>query len=186
MSALMNRNINVEEIETDSFIDVSFLKYQSTGQKVIFCTGIIAAIAIMAGGTFFGLNSNVLVSISFLPLIIAIAFGCNYNEDYSLISYLILIMSKPCTTYYSKPYEDLEQLHNAAERIQKENAAAEKKQQMASGGGQRKIEKKLVVVMIVFAVIVVMLFAFTKSSKTEEVHHVVWCDGSGAVERVIT
>ena len=58
--ASMNRNVNLEEINTDAFMGISFLNYQSLPQKIVFIGGVVAGIAINLIGTFvFNININV-------------------------------------------------------------------------------------------------------------------------------
>ena len=44
--ASMNRNVNLEEVNTDAFMGISYLNYQSMLQKVVFIGGIVIGIAI--------------------------------------------------------------------------------------------------------------------------------------------
>ena len=39
--ASMNRNVNLEEVNTDAFMGISYLNYQSMLQKVVFIGGIV-------------------------------------------------------------------------------------------------------------------------------------------------
>jgi hypothetical protein len=172
--ASMNRNVNLEEIDTDSFMGISYLKYQRLSQKIIFLGGIAIALAINIIGTFvFDASINVTLALAIVPLLLGIAFGCNYNEDYSLIRYIILVISKPSKAYYSKPYEDLEQLHNAAERIKEEEELLQKQQERMSDDGQQKLLMRMVIVGVIFVVIIVAAIIIINLMKTDEVHHTV-------------
>ena len=58
--ASMNRNVNLEEVNTDAFMGISYLNYQSMLQKVVFIGGIVIGIAINLVGTFLlEININV-------------------------------------------------------------------------------------------------------------------------------
>ena len=45
--ASMNRNVNLEEVNTDAFMGISYLNHQSMLQKVVFVGGIVIGIAIL-------------------------------------------------------------------------------------------------------------------------------------------
>ena len=127
--ASMNRNVNLEEVNTDAFMGISYLNYQSMLQKVVFIGGIVIGIAINLVGTFLlEININVTMILTLVPILSGVAFGCNFNEDLSLIKYFKLLISKPVETFYSKPAEDLEQLHQEVDRI-KEEAELKQRQQ---------------------------------------------------------
>ena len=84
--ASMNRNVNLEEVNTDAFMGISYLNHQSMLQKVVFVGGIVIGIAINLVGTFvLDISINITMILTLLPIILGVAFGCNFNEDLSLI-----------------------------------------------------------------------------------------------------
>lgn len=173
--ASMNRNVNLEEINTDAFLGISYLKYQTGLQKIIFIGGILSGIGVNLAGTFiFHLSSNVSMLLAMVPLLIGVAFGCNYNEDLSLINYFKLLILKPKKTYYSKPVEDLEQLRNAALRIREEEELRKRQQEKVSDEAQRKLLIKMAIVAVLSVVIFILILVLIKSMKAEEIHHTVW------------
>lgn len=172
--ASMNRNVNIEEINTDAFMGISYLNYQSLPQKIVFIGGIVAGVAVNLIGNFvFNISINISIFLTLIPLSIGVAFGCNYNEDLSLIKYIKLLISKPSKAYYSKPAEDLEQLHNAATRIREEEELRKKQQEKISDEAQKKLLIKMgVVAMIVIIIFVVLLVSINATNK-KELHHTV-------------
>ena len=109
--ATMNRNVNLEEINSDAFMGIPFLNHQTIGQKVIFWGSVVVAVIWNILGTFlFHINAGIIIALTLVPLAFGVAFGCNYNQDLSLLEYLKLILFKPATAYYTKPVEDLEQI----------------------------------------------------------------------------
>ena len=131
--ASMNRNVNLEEVNTDAFMGISYLNYQSMLQKVVFIGGIVIGIAINLVGTFLlEININVTMILTLVPILSGVAFGCNFNEDLSLIKYFKLLISKPVETFYSKPAEDLEQLHQEVDRIKEEAELKQRQQEKMS------------------------------------------------------
>ena len=172
--ASMNRNVNLEEINTDAFMGISFLNYQSLPQKAIFIGGIVAAIAINLVGTFvFDISMNFSMFLAFIPLLIGTAFGGNYNEDLSLIQYFRLLISKPAKAYYSKPVEDLEQLHNAEMRIRKEEELRKQQQEKLSDEAQKKLLIKMGIIAAISIIIFIALVVVLKATKKNELHHTI-------------
>lgn len=172
--ASMNRNVNLEEINTDAFMRITYLNYQSLAQKVIFVGGIVVAVGGNLIGTFiFNIGVNVSVFLTFIPLLIGVMFGCNYNEDLSLVRYLKLLISKPSKAYYSRPVEDLEQLHNSAAKIREEEELRKKQQEKMSDEAQKKLLIKIGIGVIIAIFIFIVLVMIVKSTKKDELHHTV-------------
>jgi hypothetical protein len=170
----MNRNVNLEEINSDAFMGISYLNHQTVLQKAVFIGSIVVAIGFNLLSSFlWHLNINISVLLTLLPIGVGIAFGCNYNEDLSLIEYLKLILFNPSKSYYSKPTEDLEQLRNSANRIQQEEELKKRQQQQASPEEQKKLLIKLLAGSAIAIILFLALLVVVKNLKTEEVHHTV-------------
>lgn len=171
--ASMDRNVNLEEINTEVFMNISYLAYQTIFQKVIFVIGILLSIAIDVCGTIF-LNANINICMMFgvIPLIIGIAFGCNYNEDFSLIEYIVFVITRPNKAYYKKPYEALNHLHSISQRIIQEEALLEK-QRKSNFVDRKKLLIFLVLGLVVFILTIALIVIFIKSNELSGIHHVV-------------
>lgn len=83
------------------------------------------------------------------------------------------MISKPAKAYYSKPVEDLEQLHNAAARIREEEELRKSQQEKMSDDAQRKLLIKMGIGALIAIVTLVISLVIIKSMKTEEIHHTV-------------
>lgn len=172
--ATMNRNVNLEEINSDAFMGIPFLNYQTVFQKGIFIGSIIVGIGLCFVSIFFlDLGANVAVLLTLLPLIPGIAFGCNYNQDLSLLKYLKLILFKPSNILYSKSTEDLLQLRNAADRIKQEEELKQREAQKASPEQQRKLLLKLIIGIIAFFIFMAVIIFIIMQTKTDSIHHTV-------------
>lgn len=172
--ATMNRNVNLEEINSDAFMGISYLNHQSILQKAVFIGGIVCAVGINLLGSFvWNININLTLALTLAPLLIGVAFGCNYNEDLPLVKYFKLLVSKPSKAYYSRPTEDLEQLHKSAERIREEEAVLRRQQEKASDEAQKKLLLKLGAFALAAVVALIAALALIKNLKTDEIHHTV-------------
>lgn len=185
--ATMNRNVNLEEVNSDAFMGISYLNHQSLLQKAVFIGGIMAGIAINLVGTFIlEVSINLTIVLTLIPLLIGVAFGCNYNEDLSLIKYFRLLISKPAKAYYSKPTEDLAQLHMAAERIRQEEELLKQQQEKMSDEAQKQLLFRLGIFALMAVVIFVVIIILINAMKTDEIHHTVslalgFVEGKGAL-----
>ncbi len=176
--AIMNRNVNLEEINTDAFMGIPYLNYQTLPQKIIFVAGIVTGIVFNLLNSFiWNMGSMASIGITLAPLLIGIAFGCNYNEDLPLYKYFALTVSNPVRHFYSKPTEDLEQIRKKAEQIKNEEQRQIKEQQI-SDEDQRKLLKTLVVSALLFFVAIIATVFIIKSLKVEEVHHNISPEGA--------
>jgi len=172
--AIMNRNVNLEEINTDAFMGISYLNFQSVPQKIIFILGVVIAIAINLLGNFlWNINTMAIIGVSLIPLLICVLFGCNYNEDLSLFRYIVLIVSNPVKHLNSKPTEDLESLRNKATLLKQEEEALASKSAMVTNESQRRLIKVLVFGVIAFIVFIVAFIVAINLLKDEDVHHTV-------------
>ena len=171
--AIMNRNVNLEEINTDAFMGISYLNYQTIPQKIIFISGIAAGVGLnLVNSLVWKLNTFVSLFMTLIPLLIGIAFGCNYNEDLTLFNYLKLIVTNPVKHLYSQPTEDLAQLRKKAVQIKREKEELLKGKEITDAE-QKKLLKKMLIFGILFIVVIIVTMVIIKLSKTEEVHHTV-------------
>lgn len=172
--ATMNRNVNLEEINSDAFMGITYLQHQTILQKVILFGNIIIAIGMnLLGNFYWNINMNIVILMTLLPLSLGVILGCNYNEDLSLAKYFKLVISKPFKEFYSKPTEDLEQLRNSAERIRMEEEQLKLQNQKVSQEEQKKLLFQLLLGVGLTFILLILILLFIKSTKNEEVHHTV-------------
>lgn len=171
--ATMNRNVNLEEVNSDAFMGIPFLNHQTVLQKVLFWGSVIAAVAWNIAGTFFlHINANIIIFSTLIPLAFGVAFGCNYNEDLSLIAYLKLILFKPAVVYITKPTEDLEQIKIAATRMDKE-AELRERQKNVTPEQQRRLLIKLLSGALIVVVLFIIVLIVIASSNEDVLHHII-------------
>ena len=172
--ATMNRNINLEEINADALMGIPFLNYQTLIQKVEVWGGIgVAVIWNIIGNFILHVNPMLIVIFTLIPVLIGSVFGCNYNQDLSLIKYIYLILNKPMTVLVSKPTEDLIQIKMAASRIARDKELKEKQANAASPEEQKKLLMKLGIGASIFILFLLIVIALILAGKTEEIHHIV-------------
>lgn len=175
--AQMNRNVDVEELNSDALFGIQYLNYQTIPQKIIFFGSIVLAIAFMLIGNFWlQLNSQLTVLLMVIPIIPGILFGTNYNQDLSMIRYIELILFKPSKTLVSKPTEDVAVIR-ANEKKLKLEEEAKLKENKQSPAEQRKLLIKVITIFVICAVgLVTFLVAghmHADSVKQNSVHHTV-------------
>lgn len=170
--ATMNRNINLEEINTDALFGIQYLNYQSIYQKLILGFSVLASIVItMIGSIFLEINSNLLVIAILLPIGIGVLFGCNYNQDLSLFRYMILRLSNSKTVLESVPTEDFVEYYKKL--VDQEKEQEKKKLSIEEQKNQQK--KLLVKVIIGFAIGIIFFiclnYFLSQVKNNESIHH---------------
>ena len=171
--AVMNRNPNLEEISSDAFMGIDLMKYQTMPQKIVLFVCVGLGVGVNIWGSFSGqMDLTATVFIAAIPIAIGVLFGCNYNEDLSLLQFIKLSFSNPAQILYSKSTEDLEYLRSSAERIRQEELKKNQTEEEEEEEHRKLLYKLLMVAGIVVFAFIILLFALS-SSKTEEIHHTV-------------
>lgn len=170
--ATMNRNENLEEINTDALFGIPYLNYQTMLQKVVFWGSILVSIGITIMGSFFWkMGTGVLSIIILLPLGVGVLFGCNYNQDLSLIKYIMLKLTNKKTTYVSKPKEDIINNKQELSKSQKEKELAEMDLETAKKEQKKLLKKVLIVAVAAICCLIVLLIVISATKKDEPIHH---------------
>lgn len=171
--ATMNRNVNLEEVNSDAFMGIPFLKHQTMIQKILFWGCVIIAVVWNIAGTFLlHCNANIIIFTTLIPLALGMAFGCNYNEDLSVLAYLKLILFKPAAVYITKPTEDFEQIKLSATRMDKE-AELRERQKDVTPEQQRKLLFKLIGGALIAVVLFIIVLIVIASKNEDVLHHVI-------------
>lgn len=172
--ATMNRNVNLEEINSDAFLGIPFLNYQSPFQKLIFWGSVILGVLWNILATFvFHINSNIVVIVTIFPLMLGVLFGCNFNQDLTLFQYIILILFKPSKVYVNKPSEDLKQIKATKERMKKEEELRMREELKASPEEQKRLLIKLALGVAIAVVLFIILLIVIASTRTDVIHHII-------------
>ena len=172
--AQMKRNLNLEEVNSDAFMGIPFLNYQTIPQKMLFWGSMIFGIILNLVSIFaFSANANIAVLLMLLPLIFGVAFGCNYNQDLSLFQYLMLILKKPAKKYASKPTEDILQLRNSAKQFELEERKREQQRNPVTAESQKKLLIKLLIGIVAFILFLVIVLGVLGNRKENELHHTI-------------
>ena len=171
--ASLDRNINLEEINVDSFLGIEYTKYQSTGQKIIFfgmmILGTVSFITLFA---IFKVPMIFAMLLLVLFFAVGVLFGCNYNEHLSLFKYFILLLFNRPVKLKSRSREDIEVLlyHNRTLGLDK--IKAETTQEEMSDDDVRKYLFMLFGgVALFFIVIAVLVLVFSGEKEVVPVHH---------------
>lgn len=170
--ATMNRNVNLEEVNSDAFMGITFLNYQSGVQKAIFFGSVIASIAWALFGTFALHISNSILMVGIIaPLVPGVLFGCNFNQDLSLFNYLKILVFKPREVYLSKPTESYEQIREMALKMEKCDKVRMSEQ---SPEMRRRLLLKMGVGALAFIAFIIIIRIVIGATREEvPMHHVI-------------
>lgn len=169
---VLDRNVNLEEIGTDAPFGVEQLMYQTIVQKVVMTVCVIASAAFMIVNTFLiHLDSLIAIAIMILPLIFAVMFSCNYNQDMSLGAYFIHMFTKPFKRYNFQSYSGIESLEEAVKDAGKVENVTEKDEEFKQAQKKQLIRLAVVGMIVVIAVIAALVVAPMFKESDTGYHH---------------
>ena len=126
--AQMNRNVNLEEIDSDALFGIDALRHQTILQKIIFFGCVIAGVLLNVLLPLFYQTPRIICILAFMAfLMVGVAFGCNYTEDMTYGKYLYFFFFKPTQPLYFKSTEDVEKIREKATNFRKGNEQKKKK-----------------------------------------------------------
>ncbi len=182
--AQMERNVNLEEIDSDALFGIDALKGQSILQKILFFTclglGIIANVCMPM---FLNTPRAVCVLIFLGLIMIGIAFGCNYTQDMTYGQYLYCYFFKPVKILRYESTEDIVRIKKKAEELKKEEELQRRKEKNADPRAQKKLLIRLLVFVLVMAVAVISVIIYVRLIRPESYHHEVIIEEEVDVER---
>ena len=171
--ASMQRNVDLEEIESDAPLGLDFLKYQTPFQKIWLISMIFTGVGLMLLGTFvLKININICVVFVFVPLLFGILFGANYNQDFSVFQYIVHTLKKSSVKYVFDSTES----EIGLKKLKEHEALADKNDDVDGFDSYMKgVKKRIIIICIVIGIIMASLIVFkaykTKSEETVQ-HHV--------------
>ena len=170
--AQMNRNVNLEEIDSDALFGIDALKNQTILQKIVFFGSVIAGVLLNVLLPLYYNTPRIACILMFLGLLlIGVAFGCNYTEDMTYGKYLYCFFFKPSTTLFYESTEDVEKVKEKAVILKREEDMKLRRQQQADPVAQRKLLLKLVLFVVVIAVAIGSVFIYKGINKDSNLHH---------------
>ena len=105
--AQMNRNVNLEEIDSDALFGIDALKNQSILQKIVFFGCVIAGVLVNVLLPLYFETPRIVCILIFLGLLlVGVAIGCNYTEDMTYGKYMFYFFFKPTTPLFYESTED--------------------------------------------------------------------------------
>lgn len=172
--AQMNRNVNLEEIDSDALFGIDALKNQTFFQKIIFFGSVLAGVATNVMLPIFFHTPRMICIFLFLAfLLVGVAFGCNYTDDMTYGTYMYYFFCKPRRHLVFRSTEDLKVLKVKAQEMKREEEIKLQRQKQASPEEQRKLLIKMGIFFVVLAVIIAAAFMFGGKKESKVKHHVV-------------
>ncbi len=172
--AQMNRNVNLEEINSDALFGIDALKNQTLLQKVVFFGSVLGGVALnVMLPIMYGISSTVCVFLFLGLLVIGVAFGCNYTEDMTYGKYLYYFFFKPSKPLRFDSTEDVESVKKKALELRREEEIMLRNQRNADPEAQRKLLKKMIIFVVIFVIAIVGIFAYGSARDKGNIHHTV-------------
>lgn len=170
--AQMNRNVNLEEIDSDALFGIDALKNQTILQKIVFFGSVIAGVLLNVLLPLYYDTPRIACILMFLGLLlVGVAFGCNYTEDMTYGKYLYCFFFKPSTSLTYISTEDVEKVREKALVLKKEEEMTLRRKQQADPEAQRKLLIKLVLFVVVIAVAIGSVFIYKGINQDKNLHH---------------
>lgn len=169
--AQMNRNVNLEEIESDALLGIDALKNQTFLQKIVFfgCVG-IGVVLNVSLPLIYGTPTIVCVALFMVFILIGVAFGCNYTEDMTYGQFFYRFFFKPKQYLLYKSTEDVAWVEKKSEEIRKVEEEKLNRQRQADPEAQRKLLIKLIAFVVGMVLLMAGVFIYS-GSKEESMHH---------------
>lgn len=170
--AQMERNVNLEEIDSDTLFGIDALKGQSILQKLIFFTCLLVGIVANVCLPMFFHTPRAVCVFLFLGLImIGIAFGCNYTEDLTYGKYLYCYFFKPVKMLRYESTEDIGHMKEKAKELNRQEEMLLRKEKNANPKAQRKLLMKLLAFVLAMMLMVAGALVYVNQIKEKSYHH---------------
>lgn len=170
--AQMNRNVNLEEIDSDALFGIDALKNQTILQKIVFFGCVIAGVLLNVLLPLYFETPRIVCILMFLGLLlVGVAIGCNYTEDMTYGKYLYFFFFKPTTPLFFKSTEDVEEIRKSAALIKKEEDMMLRRKEQANPEVQRKLLIKVIIFVLVLAVAIGGIFLYGAKKDEGNIHH---------------
>lgn len=174
MAVQFERNINLEEIDSDALFGISYLAHQTMAQKMILWGNVIVGVGcFVVTQMIYSLPFLFSFFLSFIFVGIGFLFGANQNEHMTVGEYLKLMFFKPIKYVNFRSTEDVSLMKEEADKMKVEEEREERKKAEATPEGQRKTLIFVVVFMIVFIIFAIALFGLKSYKENHMTHHTV-------------
>ena len=168
MALQFERNVNLEEIDSDAVLGIKYLSHQTLLQKAIFWGCVVIAVVFFLMTQLFAILPFILsFFVSMLFAGIGFLFGANQNENLTIAQYVKLLFFKPVRYVDFKSTEDIYLMQDEAIKIKEEEEARKKREQSASPESQRR----LLIIFITMCSLIVVIFIAGMSVKAYKNSH---------------
>ena len=174
MAVQFERNINLEETDSDALFGIEYLAHQTMAQKVIFWGCAIIGVAIFfVTQVIYGTPFLLSFFLSLVFLGIGFLFGANQNEHMTIGGYLKLVFFKPIKYANFMSTEDVTVMKNEADKLKVEEVREERKKAVATPEGQKRSLILVVVFMVVFIIFAFAILGLKSYKENHMTHHTV-------------
>lgn len=174
--AIMDRDLNLEEVCEEGMFGIDFFKNQTLGQKIVLVLSTAVGIgALLTCNLMLPQIPNFVgILVMFLFIMVGVFFGCNKNKDFTLFQYYKMRLFGKEDVLLSKPTEDIALIQETAAQIRKETEKKENEQKGASKVEMTALLKKTAIIsgiVIVLFVILLIVIVAARSGGGEALHY---------------
>ena len=170
--AQMDRNVNLEEIDSDALFGIDALKNQTILQKIVFFGSVIVGVLLNVLLPLYFETSRIVCVFCFLSLLfLGVLVGCNYTEDMTYGKYLYYFFFHPSTKVFFESTEDVEKVRKSVEALKKEEDLMLRKKEMEDPKAQKRLLVKVVVFSLIFSLFLGGIFLYGINRDEGKIHH---------------
>lgn len=169
--AQMERNVNLEEIDSDALFGIDALKHQTVFQKIVFLGSLgLGVIANVALPLIFKTPRIACIFIFLALIVIGVAVGCNYTQDMTYGKYVYYYFFKPVKTLPFESTEDVELIRKKGKELKAKEEEYLRRQRSADPEAQKKLLRKIGIFILVIVLVIGGALIY-KSVKPKSMHH---------------
>ena len=174
MAVQFERNVNLEEIDSDALFGIEYLAHQSLAQKIFLWGNVILAIfGFIILKMFFDAPIVVTFPLLLFLLTIGFLFGANQSENLTIAGYLKLLFFKPIKYVNFKSTEDIHTMKEEASKLKNEEKIQQKREVEATPEGQRRSLLLVIGLVVAIIIFVIVMYALKSYKISHSVHHTV-------------
>ena len=168
----MERNINLETIDSDTLFGIEALRYQSFGQKVFFYGCLLAGVGANTLMPHFLHTPGIINILAFgFFLMIGIAGGCNYSQDMTYGKYLMCVLFEEKKTLPYRSGEDVRYLKETIAGASEAKVEEQKQNKVQDEKQRRKMLGAFITMILILVIAMTGIYAGARKKEANDIHH---------------
>ncbi|MCR5338174.1 MAG: hypothetical protein K6E75_06415 [Lachnospiraceae bacterium] len=168
----MERNVDLEKIDSDTLFGIEALRYQRLGQKVLFYGCLLAGVGANTLMPHFLHTPGIINVLAFaFFLMIGIAGGCNYSQEMTYGRYLMSVLFEEKKILSYRSGEDIRFLKETEVGSNGQKAEGAKQIQKQDAGERKRMLAAFIVMILVLVIVLTGIYAGARQKEISNIHH---------------